>query len=168
MVRWLRETFTLCRWNRNPFQMWMLVFLMQISTNQILVANSAMGAIAEQPRQAQVMLSICNLVGGVIVFVGLHLRERVLGKWVELSGYLALTGSMGIYVWLVLAVSPLPNTSFGLGLSEAFVVASLHRWVLIVAEKVRAEYRYRNREQLYRRRLRQALERAHIPIEDER
>lgn len=168
LVRWLRHTFTFCRWNRNPFQMWMLVFLMQVSTNQILVASSATGAIADQAREAQLSLSICNLLGGIIVFAGLHVREKGLGRWVELSGYIALTGSMGIYVWLVWKISPLPNTSFGLGLSEAFVVASLHRWVLIMIEKARTEYRYRNRERLYRQRLRLALEKAGLPvIEDE-
>lgn len=166
-LRWLRRMITLERWNKNPFQMWMLVFLMQVSANQLLIATSTMGALAEQPRDAQVSLAACNLLGGIIVFVALHLREKVLGKWVELCGYIALTGSMGIYTWLVLRVSMPPNTSFGLGLSEAFVVASMHRWILLVAEKVRAEIRYRNREKVYRTRLRKALDEAGIPVKDE-
>jgi hypothetical protein len=141
----LRRTFTLRRWNRNPFQMWMLVFLMSVSTNQIFYSDHG-GAVSDLARQAQVMLAACNLVGGLIVFVGMHLREKAMAHWVELCGYIALTGSMGIYVWLVLAVSTPPTTSFGLGLSEAFVIASLHRATLIARRKAKVERRRPRRE----------------------
>lgn len=138
MIGWLRHTFTLRRWNRNPFQLWMLFLLNQVSFNQIFFADVS-GAVSDLDRRAQLLLSICNLVGGSFVMIGLNLREKTMAQWIELCGYIALTGSMGMYVWLVLKLSTPPNTSFGLGLSEAFVLASLHRAYLIAIRKFKAE-----------------------------
>lgn len=150
---------TFKRWNRNPFQMWMLLAMIQVSLNQIIYAPET-GTISELARQSQLWLAFCNLFGGVVVMSGLHMREKVLGLWIEMCGYIALVGSMGLYTYLVLSVSLPPNTSFGLGLSEAFVTASVHRFVLIAIDKFKAEWRYRKREQLHRQRLARAMEAA--------
>ncbi len=136
---------TFQRWNRNPFQMWMLLLLIYISSNQVFLAKVG-GAVADLARQAQLNLAICNLTGGFIVFCGLHVRERNLAKWIELCGYIALIGSMGIYVWIVLRVSDAPSTSFGVGLSEAFVLASFHRSLIVAWDKIKLAL------QLHRRR----------------
>lgn len=137
-IRWFLHTFTMRRWNRNPFQMWMLVLLNYVSFNQIFFTNIT-GAVSDLERRAQLLLAICNLTGGLFVLLGLHLREKAMAQWVELCGYIALVGSMGMYVWLVVRVSTPPNTSFGLGLSEAFVLASLHRAFLIARRRIKVE-----------------------------
>lgn len=169
-MRWVRRWFTAHltprRWNRNPYQMWMITAMMWVSINQINFLPVT-GAVADLARQSQLWLACCNLLGGVITMAGLHLRDRDLGHWIELCGSFALVGSMGLYVWLVMTVDDFsPAVSFGLGLGQAFVLASVHRGVLIVVEKVRIEIRYRRREELHRIRLKRSLEAIGITEED--
>jgi hypothetical protein len=135
-IPFLRNTFTMQRWGTNPFQLYNLLLLLQVSANQIIIGgvaeNTAQGAL---DHQAQLALSVCNLVGTAICAFGLHLRDLEFGLWVELSGYVALIGSLGIYIGLVFALFPLPNTSFGLAACEAFVLASIHRAIQIIQYK---------------------------------
>lgn len=166
IVRWWRATVTVRRWNRNPYQLWMVLIMMWVSLNQINYFVPVTGAVADLARESQLWLACCNLFGGVIVMAGLHMRDRTLGTWIELSGSVALVGSMGLYVWLVMSVSEGPTTSFGLGLSQAFVLASLHRGTLIAIEKVKVEVRYRRREELHRARLKRALANAGLTEEE--
>lgn len=130
-IRWLRDTFTMRRWNANPFQMYCTFLLLQVSINQIVIGvpdNSAQALIS---REAQIALAVCNLAGALVSAIALHLRDKETALSIELSSYTCLAGSLGVYVMLVALLFPLPNTSFGLALSEAFVLASLHRAVWI-------------------------------------
>lgn len=130
-LQWLRSTFTMHRWNANPFQMYNLFLLLQVSINQVVIGVPDNSAQAFLSREAQIALAVCNLIGAAIAAYALHLRDKETALWIELSAYAALAGSLGIYVVLVLVLFPMPNTSFGLALSEAFVLASLHRAVWI-------------------------------------
>jgi hypothetical protein len=150
----LRRTFTMRRWGNNPFQLYNLMLLLQVSVNQIVIGVPETSAQAALDHQAQVALAGCNLVGAAISAYGLHLRDFEFGLWVELSGYAALAGSLGIYITLVFLLFPMPNTSFGLALTEAFVLASIHRAVQIVRYKV-ARHR---RTQIAAQRLRERID----------
>lgn len=132
----LRRTFTMHRWATNPFQLYSLFLLMQVSANQIVIGVPFNGPQEALDRQAQIALAACNLLGSLICVYGLHLRNLDRALWVELCGYVALVGSLGIFVTLVFLMQPLPNTSFGLALSEAFVLASLHRSIQIIRYKL--------------------------------
>lgn len=140
--RWLRDTFTMHRWNANPFQMYMTFLLLQVSINQIVIGVPENSANAALDHEAQIALAACNLIGATISALALHMRDVQFALWLELAGYAALAGSLGIYVYLVFAMFPLPNTSFGLALTEAFVFASLHRSIWICWYK-RARHRGR-------------------------
>lgn len=134
-LRWLRHAFTMHRWRTDPFQLYSLFLLLQVSANQIVIGVPENGPQALLERDAQIALAVCNLVGALICAVGLHLRDVKLGQLIELFGYVSLVGSLGIYVYLVFVIQPLPNTSFGLALSEAFVLASFHRSIVIACER---------------------------------
>jgi hypothetical protein len=134
-IRALRNTFTMHRWATNPFQLYSLLLLLQVSVNQIVIGVPFNGPQEALDRTAQIALAGCNLLGALISAYGLHLRNIERALWVELFGYVALAGSLGIYVGLVFLMQPLPNTSFGLALSEAFVFASLHRSIQIIRYK---------------------------------
>lgn len=135
-IRALRRTFTMHRWATNPFQLYSLFLLLQVSANQIAIGVPFGGPQEALDRTAQIALAGCNLLGALICAYGLHLRNIERALWVELFGYVALVGSLGIYVALVFLMQPLPNTSFGLALSEAFVFASLHRSIQIIRYKL--------------------------------
>lgn len=139
-IRLLRKTFTMHRWATNPFQLYNLLLLLQVSVNQIAIGVPENSAQAGLDTQAQVSLAVCNMVGAAICTYGLHQRDVEFGLWIELSGYAALIGSLGMYITLVFLLFPMPNTSFGLALTEAFVLASIHRAVQIVQYK-RARHR---------------------------
>lgn len=160
-MTWIRAHLTLRRWNRNPFQLWMLLAMSQVSANQLLFAPDT-GVISEESRQAQISLATCNLVGGLICLMALHLRDKRTALLIEMCSYVALIGSMGIYVALVWSVTLPPNTSFGLGLSQAFVLASAHRSILIALGEVRQRLGRRHRRRIRERRLRSALRAAGI------
>lgn len=134
-LRLLRNTFTMHRWSTNPFQMYSLFLLMQVSLNQILIGVPFNGPQEALDRDAQIALAACNLLGSLISAYGLHLRNLERAMWVELCGYISLAGSLAIYVYLVFIMQPLPNTSFGLALTEAFTFASIHRSIQIIRHK---------------------------------
>lgn len=124
------------RWATNPFQLYSLFLLMQVSANQIVIGVPFGGPQEALDRQAQIALAAVNLFGAVVSAYGLHLRNLERALWVELCGYVSLVGSLGMFVYLVFVMQPLPNTSFGLALSEAFVLASLHRSIQIIRYKL--------------------------------
>lgn len=134
-IRRLRDAFTMHRWRTNPFQLYSLFLLLQVSLNQIVIGVPFGGPQEALDRDAQIVLAACNFIGALICAVGLHMRDVKLGQLIELFGYVSLAGSLGIYVYLVFVIQPLPNTSFGLALSEAFVLASFHRAIVIACDR---------------------------------
>jgi len=134
-IRWIRRMFTMHRWATNPFQLYSLFLLMQVSLNQLVIGVPETSAQSVLDVEAQTTLAACNFLGSVICAYGVHLRDTETGLWIELSGYVSLVGSLGIYVYLVFVLFPLPNTSFGLALTEAFLLAALHRSVQIIRYK---------------------------------
>jgi hypothetical protein len=151
---------TLRRWNRNPFQMWLLLFAVQVSLNQILFLDRS-GLDDPSAKQAILSLAVCNLTGGAICMAGLHLRDKAMSRWVEMCGYIALIGSLGIYVYLVWSLSPGPITSYGLGLSEAFVIASCHRVAQMAREQWKIRRRRKELAKIQQARLQNALSALH-------
>lgn len=135
MNRWVRRTFTLRRWSTQPWQMYPLLFLFQVSAAQVWVGVPPNAAQSVLDGDAQFALAACNLVGTLICAYGLHLRDIEIALWIELSGYASLIGSLAIFVVLVFAVFPMPNTSYGLAFAAAFVLASMHRAAQIAGYK---------------------------------
>jgi hypothetical protein len=131
-VQWARSIGTIRRWVQNPFQMWSIAMLTQTSIVQLLVGITNPNPMAYMDIGSQAALSWCNLIGSSICTYGLYLREEKLSQLIEMAGYLSLAGSVAVYIWLVYWTQPLPNSSFGLNLSEAFVFASVHRVIQIV------------------------------------
>lgn len=130
-LRWWQETYTMHRWSSNPFQMYSLLMLWQLSIAQLVFGNIAFTepqvVAGELDFRNQTVLTVALLIGSTIAAYGLHLREIELSWSIELWGYLALAGQLLVWVALVYFTVPLPNTSFGLNLVEAFVLASIHR-----------------------------------------
>ena len=156
MLRLMRNTFTVRRWGTNPFQLYNLLLLLQVSLWQLLIGvppeeyPTAQGSL---DHRAQIALVSCNLVGTVICAYGLHLRDAETGLWIECSGYIALIGSLGIYLAVAFALFPWPTASFGLALAQAFVLASIHRAVQIIQYKHARRRRTALEAELLRRRL---------------
>jgi hypothetical protein len=81
------------------------------------------------------VLAAANLIGASFCFYALHMRDPDLSMTVELLGYISLTGTLTIWILLVYLQEPLPNTGFGLNLTEAFVLASIVRATKILKYK---------------------------------
>jgi hypothetical protein len=132
-LRWIKSTFTLRRWLSQPFMLCGVGLLQQASIWQLVLGNSqTVMTSGELAPRSVVFLSIANLVGSTIVFYGLHLRDWEQSLSLELSGYLSMIWPLLLWVALVYLDVPLPNTSYGLNLTEGFVIASGIRIVLIL------------------------------------
>lgn len=124
--------FTGTRWGLNPFQLYSVTFLMMVSLAQVIIGVSPGSVQAMFDKQAQVSLALANMVGAITCLVGLHMRDLEQGLWVELWGYVSLTATMTFYVsQIVVANLGIPVATLGFTLSEAFVLASLHRAIQI-------------------------------------
>src|SRR6185436_13003211 len=94
-IRFLRKTFTMHRWATNPFQMFSLFLLLQVSANQIVIGVPETSAQSSLSREAQIAVAACNLIGAIAAATGLHLRHFETALRIELAGYLSLVGSLG-------------------------------------------------------------------------
>jgi len=131
--RWARDVLTLNRWNTNPFQMYDLALLMAFSLAQIIFGFSEKSIqVTELDATTGYWIAFANLVGGTIAMCGLLLKDLETSVLLEFWGYLSLIGTMGIYVGLLIFTREFPNTTYALGLSEAFVLAGSHRMVQLV------------------------------------
>lgn len=136
MLSWLRTHFTLARWLSQSFMMCGVGLLMQASVWQLVLGNTQLVmTYGELTTTSARYLSVANLIGTAIVFYALHLRDWEQSLWVEVSGYAAMLWSLLLWVLLVYLVVPLPNTSYGLNLTEGFVIASSIRAGLILSYK---------------------------------
>lgn len=132
-IVWIKSTFTLRRWLTKPFMLCGVGLLQQASIWQLVLGNSQVGmTFNELDPKSVVYLSVANLAGTSIVFYGLHLRDWEQSVRMEAAGYLAMLWSLLLWITLVYFVVPLPNTSYGLNLTEGFVIASGIRTVLIL------------------------------------
>lgn len=130
------HTFTLARWLTQSFMMCGVGLLQQASIWQLVLGNTQLVmTYGELNTTSATYLSVANLVGTSIVFFALHLRDWELALWLELCGYAAMLWSLLLWITLVYFVVPLPNTSYGLNLTEGFVIASGIRAVLILRYK---------------------------------
>lgn len=133
----LGREFTATRWQSNPFQMIATLILGIWAVLQIARGMTADTVLeTELDRHAQLMLSSTNLFGALICLTGLHMRDWESALWVEVIGYVSLVGSLGIYLYLVAEkTGEVFNTSPGVGLSWAFVLASVVRTTQILRLK---------------------------------
>lgn len=136
MLHWAKSTFTWHRWLTQSFMMCGVGLLQQASIWQLVLGNTQLVmTYGELNTSSATYLSVANLIGTTIVFTGLHLRDWELALLMELSGYAAMLWSLLLWITLVYFVVPLPNTSYGLNLTEGFVIASGIRAVLILRYK---------------------------------
>lgn len=119
------------RWNTNPYQLWGTVALAAISTMQVVIGVAPGTVFTEIERPVQLTVAAANLIGACVVLVGLHLRNKEVGSQLELLGAVTLVATLAWYCLNVLARQPLASTTLGFGLTEAFVLATLHRSVQI-------------------------------------
>lgn len=122
--QWVKQTYTLRRWLTNPVKMFIVGMLWQANFQQLALTGPTASLAGDLDYRARLALTLANLVGGAICFYGLHLRDFELSLWVELSAYISLIGTLGMWVFLVYWSVPLPNTSYGLNLTEGFVLAT--------------------------------------------
>jgi hypothetical protein len=156
LLRRVRDTFTMRRWCTNPFQLWNVTLLLQVSLHLVVFGEAPTQNATAQgvlDSHAQFALAACNLFGTSICLFGLHLRDISTALWIELSGYISLIGSVGIYLVLAYVVFGWPTTSFGLALTQAFVLASIHRIVQIIQYKRARRRRTFLEAEMLRRRL---------------
>jgi hypothetical protein len=132
----MRAHYTLQRWLSQSFMMCGVGLMQQASLWQLVLGNTQLVMTnGELHTSSAIYLSVANLVGTSIVFYALHLRDWEQSLWLELCGYAAMLWSLLLWITLVYFVVPLPNTSYGLNLTEGFVIASGIRGVLILRYK---------------------------------
>src|SRR6185312_10131675 len=90
---------------------------------QLALTGPTDSLVGELDYRARLYLTLANLIGACICFYGLHLKDFELSLWVEASSYISLIGSLGLWIGMVYLTVPLPNTSYGLNLTEGFVLA---------------------------------------------
>lgn len=129
---WLRTTYTMRRWATQSFIVCGVGLMWQASIWQLTLGDTQIAMIGELGTQSHQPLSIATLVGTSITFHGLHLRDWEQSLWLEVAGYLATDWALVIWIVLVYTTIPLPNTSYGLNLTEGFAIANSIRlfWVL--------------------------------------
>lgn len=126
------NVFTGTRWALNPFQLYSVTSLVMVSIAQVIIGVSPGSVQAEFDKPAQLSLAASNLVGGIACLVGLHLRDLEMGLWIELWAYVSLTATMAFYAFTLISGNHgIPIATLSFGLSEAFVLASLHRAIQI-------------------------------------
>lgn len=126
MQRWLTQSFMMCG----------VGLLMQASIWQLVLGNTQLVMTSGEIDPHSVpYLTFANLVGTAIVFYGLHLRNWESSLWVEVSGYASMLWSLALWILFVYLTAGLPNTSYGLNLTEGFVIASFIRAYLIARYK---------------------------------
>jgi len=135
---WIRGTYTFARWRVNEWQMLACGLIWQATIWQLTLSKAdikVLSCLGEVDLKSQIALTCANLVGSSLAFYALHLRDLEVSLWVELCGYMSLVGTLGIWILMVYIREPLPNTGFGLNLTEAFVLASAIRMFKIVQYK---------------------------------
>lgn len=133
---WWRSTYTMHRWGSNPYQMYIISILLTTSITQLTFGVAASSVQADQLDYAsQTALAVANLIGAAIAILGLHMKDIQTALWIEFFGLMSLIVTLGIWVFLVYITVALPNTSYGLNLSEACVLASIHRSIQIIMYK---------------------------------
>jgi hypothetical protein len=140
-MSWLRREFTVARWWSNPFQVCATMFLGLWSVLQLTAGVTPGGVFDTQiDLHAQQFVSSTNLLGALVCFTGLHMRDLETALWVEVIGYVSLIGSLCIYIGLVATSTSWYNSGYGYGLAIAFCLGSTIRSYQIFALK-RAERR---------------------------
>lgn len=133
--RWMRRTYTLHRWLTNPFKICIVAMLWQANFQQLALTGPIASMAGDLDYQSRLFLTLANLVGACICFYSLHLRDFEMSIWIELGSYIALIGTLGLWVTLVYLTIPLPNTSYGLNLTEAVIIGACIRAPLILIYK---------------------------------
>ena len=132
---WFRATYTPWRWLTNPFKVCIVAMLWQTNFQQLALSGPVASLADDLDYRSRLYLTLANLVGACICFYALHLRDFEMSLWIELSSYIALIGTLGMWVGFVYWTIPLPNTSYGLNLTEAVVMAACIRAPLILIYK---------------------------------
>lgn len=127
MTRW----FTLWRWRQHQWQMYALLAISWGSGWQI---HDAM-------HLSQTALSWANLAGALACLFALHLRDTEDSRAIERWATIMLVWSMSAYLGLALSyegwIGLIRQPNFGILLSEAVVLASVHRFVhTLVARRI--------------------------------
>lgn len=134
--RQLRSAYTMRRWLTNPFKVCLVAMLWQANFQQLALTGPSPSVAGDLDYRGRLFLTVANLIGGCIAFVGLHLRDFEMSLWIEVSAYISLIGTLGIWITLIYLTVPLPNTSYGLNATEAFVLAAVIRSWLILRYKL--------------------------------
>lgn len=142
-MNWFSRTFTVRRWALNPFQLYDMAFMMAAAIAQIVLGATPSSVQADLDPKTLLSLAVCNMVGGGIALLGLHLRDLETALWVEFYGYLCLVFVLGYYLFLLADQRVNVSASYGFALSEAFVFAAIHRSVQILLYK-RATQKHRD------------------------
>jgi hypothetical protein len=121
--QWFKTTYTARRWLTNPIKMFVVGMLWQANFQQLALTGPVASLAGDLDYRSRLYLTLANLIGGCVCFYALHIRDFELSLWWELSAYLSLIGTLGMWITLVYLTVPLPNTSYGLNLTEAFVLA---------------------------------------------
>jgi hypothetical protein len=133
--QWAKATYTLHRWLTNPFKICIVAMLWQANFQQLALTGPIASMAGDLDYQSRLLLTLANLVGACICFYSLHLRDFEMSLWIELGSYIALIGTLGLWVMLVYLTISLPNTSYGLNLTEAVIIAACIRAPLILIYK---------------------------------
>ena len=123
-LRWAHTTYTMHRWLTQPFKMFTVGMLWQTNFQQLALTGPVASLTGDLDYRSRLYLTLANLIGGCICFYGLHIRDLERSLWIELGSYIALIPTLGMWVVLVYLTTQMPNTSYGLNLTEGFVLAA--------------------------------------------
>jgi hypothetical protein len=133
--RWLKSTYTLQRWLTTPLKMCVVAMLWQTNFQQLALTGPVASLAGDLDYRSRLFLTVSNLIGACICFYSLHLRDFEMSLRIELGSYIALIGTLGLWVMLVYLTIPIPNTSYGLNLTEAVIIGACIRAPLILRYK---------------------------------
>lgn len=117
------KRFTTYRLRNKPWQLWPLV----------LIAYTSAWQIVNQTDPAKWGISMANIAGASIALISMTLRDKGDSRVVERWAYLILIWGMSCYLALAMRFDGwwglVHQPNFGVGLSEAVVLAAVHRVV---------------------------------------
>lgn len=132
--------------SRHPFEVWLLGGLGLAGLSQLLNGpNQASVTAHVLTPHAQLLLSICLMVGSFVALIGAYWRNALASRFIEIAGLVGLGIALGTYSWVLLSLVPNWSSVPGVMFVVGMFIACLHRgyqaaaWLVAVYKRGRGE-----------------------------
>jgi hypothetical protein len=129
---------TWVNWRNHPWQMWGLSSILVWAFGVLIDNNAYFHLIPltdiNNPKTLN-LIAAAVFVGALISLTGLHMKDREFGIWAEVSGYVVLIGTLGVYFGMVVYYyGPAASLSrVGTATTVGYILAMIQRTFQIVA-----------------------------------